>query len=54
MEPGAKVEQFDNICEVQSDKASVEVCTTTALDNLALALEDKMDQGKKTNRRPTG
>ena len=23
--PGARVEQFDKICEVQSDKASVEV-----------------------------
>jgi pyruvate/2-oxoglutarate dehydrogenase complex dihydrolipoamide acyltransferase (E2) component len=25
VEPGARVEQFDRICEVQSDKASVEV-----------------------------
>ncbi|KAK6353746.1 hypothetical protein TWF730_008173 [Orbilia blumenaviensis] len=25
VQPGAKVEQFDNICEVQSDKASVEI-----------------------------
>lgn len=25
VEPGARVEQFDNICEVQSDKASVEI-----------------------------
>lgn len=25
MKPGARVEQFDPICEVQSDKASVEV-----------------------------
>lgn len=25
VEPGSKVEQFDRICEVQSDKASVEV-----------------------------
>jgi hypothetical protein len=25
VEPGARVEQFDKICEVQSDKASVEV-----------------------------
>ena len=26
VQPGARVEQFDPICEVQSDKASVEVC----------------------------
>jgi alpha-D-ribose 1-methylphosphonate 5-triphosphate synthase subunit PhnI len=25
VEPGSRVEQFDRICEVQSDKASVEV-----------------------------
>ena len=25
VQPGARVEQFDKICEVQSDKASVEV-----------------------------
>lgn len=25
VEPGARVEQFDKLCEVQSDKASVEV-----------------------------
>ena len=28
VKPGARVEQFDPICEVQSDKASVEVKTT--------------------------
>lgn len=26
VEPEARVEQFDKICEVQSDKASTEVC----------------------------
>ena len=26
VEPEARVEQFDKLCEVQSDKASVEVC----------------------------
>lgn len=25
VEPGARVEQFDKLCEVQSDKAAVEV-----------------------------
>lgn len=25
VQPGARVEQFDKVCEVQSDKASVEV-----------------------------
>ena len=25
VEPGARVEQFEKLCEVQSDKASVEV-----------------------------
>lgn len=27
VEPEARVEQFDKICEVQSDKAAVEVCS---------------------------
>lgn len=26
VQSGARVEQFDKLCEVQSDKASVEVC----------------------------
>lgn len=26
VEPEARVEQFDKLCEVQSDKASIEVC----------------------------
>lgn len=26
VEPEARVEQFDKICEVQSDKAATEVC----------------------------
>jgi pyruvate/2-oxoglutarate dehydrogenase complex dihydrolipoamide acyltransferase (E2) component len=26
VQPGARVAQFDKICEVQSDKAAVEVC----------------------------
>ena len=26
VQPGARVEQFDKLCEVQSDKASVEAC----------------------------
>lgn len=28
VQPGARVEQFDKLCEVQSDKASVEVGNT--------------------------
>lgn len=29
VEPGARVEQFDKICEVQSDKATTEVLQST-------------------------
>ena len=33
VQPGARVQQFDKICEVQSDKASVEVRTVKAVVN---------------------
>ena len=32
VEPGARVEQFDKICEVQSDKATTEVLSTTQVE----------------------
>ena len=33
VEPEARVEQFDKICEVQSDKAAVEVFLSSFLSN---------------------
>ena len=41
MKPGDKVSQFDNICEVQSDKASVTI--TSRYDGLVKALHYKID-----------
>ncbi|KAI9862825.1 MAG: hypothetical protein M1824_000955 [Vezdaea acicularis] len=36
VEPDARVEQFDKLCEVQSDKASVEVMHTTRCSEVGL------------------
>lgn len=36
MKPGARVEQFDPICEVQSDKASVEVSSAACQETQTL------------------
>lgn len=41
MKPGDRVSQFDNICEVQSDKASVTI--TSRYDGLIKALHYKVD-----------
>lgn len=41
MKPGDRVSQFDNICEVQSDKASVTI--TSRYDGLIKALHHKVD-----------
>ena len=41
MKPGDKVSQFDHICEVQSDKASVTI--TSRYDGLVKALHYKID-----------
>ena len=34
VEPEARVEQFDKICEVQSDKAAVEVFSSSIFSNI--------------------
>lgn len=34
VEPEARVEQFDKLCEVQSDKAAAEVCSQARLVEL--------------------
>lgn len=41
VKPGDRVSQFDNICEVQSDKASVTI--TSRYDGLVKALHYKVD-----------
>lgn len=41
VKPGDRVSQFDNICEVQSDKASVTI--TSRYDGLIKALHYKVD-----------
>lgn len=42
MKPGDKVQQFDNICEVQSDKASVTI--TSRYDGTIKTLHYKIDE----------
>lgn len=41
MKPGDRVNQFDNLCEVQSDKASVTI--TSRYDGIIKALHHKVD-----------
>lgn len=46
VQPGARVEQFDRICEVQSDKASVEI--TSPFDGVIKKLHYETDDMAKT------
>ena len=48
VQPGARVEQFDKICEVQSDKASVEI--TSPFDGVIKKLHYEQDDVAKTGK----
>ncbi|KAF2771733.1 hypothetical protein EJ03DRAFT_22891 [Teratosphaeria nubilosa] len=48
VQPGARVEQFDKICEVQSDKASVEI--TSPFDGVIKKLHYEPDDMAKTGK----
>ncbi|OTA37295.1 hypothetical protein BTJ68_02701 [Hortaea werneckii EXF-2000] len=48
VQPGARVEQFDKLCEVQSDKASVEI--TSPFDGVIKKLHYDQDDVAKTGK----